>query len=246
MPWTARQLEQHRAAARLLEHVRDEVWVFLRTRRRCTERQVQEFVLRQFSRCGLRLDSDRPIVAFRENTSHVHYFPGRNGSLRLRPNSWVLLDIWARLDMPRAPYADITWMAWLGGRVPFAYTRTFAAVVEARDRSLLYLKREVSAKRLPVGRAVDAMARTRLARRGYANAFLHTLGHSLGLVHPHGKLPGFAPRNDARIAAGMGYTIEPGVYLTGSHGARVEMDCYVTTDHQVIVTTELQQEIVRL
>ncbi len=242
--WTSRQFQQHCTAARLLEHVREMAWSFLRGHPRGTERQVQEFILMQFRRCRLRLDADRPMVAFRQHTGEVHYFPPRRGSLRLRPNSWVLLDLWARLDQPHAPYADITWMAYRGRAVPRVYLHGFRAVRSARDAALNFLRREVAIGHLPTGHAVDAVARRSLNRAGFRGAFLHTLGHSLGLNHPHGRPAGFSPRNREPIAPGIGYTIEPGVYLSGRFGARLEMDCFVTTDRQVFVTTELQHEVV--
>lgn len=243
MPWSPRQFQQHCTAARLLDHVRGTVWTFLRHHPRTTERAVQEFALRQFRRVRLKLDRDQPMVAFREHTAEVHYFPPRRGSLRLRPNSWVLLDLWARLDEARAPYADITWMAYRGRVVPRAYLDGFGAVRSARDAALDFLRREVAAGHLPTGRAVDAVARRQLDRAGFRGAFRHTLGHSLGFHHPHGQPAGFAARNARPVAAGIGYTVEPGVYLPGRFGVRLEMDCFVATDRQVIVTTELQREI---
>ena len=246
MPWTDRQFQQHCTAARLLDHVRTTVWEFLRHHPGTTERAVQEFALQQFRRCRLRLDHDQPIVAFREHTAEVHYFPPRRGSSRLRSNSWVLLDLWARLDQPRAPYADITWMAYRGRAVPASLAHGFTAVRSARDLALDFLRREVAAGRRPKGSAVDAVARRSLNRAGFRGAFLHTLGHSLGLNHPHGTPGGFSPRHGHPITAGIGYTIEPGVYLPGRFGARLEMDCFITSDRQVIVTTELQREVVRV
>lgn len=246
MPWTQRQLHQHLAAARLLEHVRDEVWRYLRGHRRASEREVQGFALRQFRRQGLRTELHRPIVAFRTHTATVHYFPPARRSSRLRFNSLILLDLWARLTQPGAPYADLTWMAWSGGTVPAPVRLAFAAVKTARDRVLRYWRDQLRRGQLPSGRELDTLARRTLDRAGYRGKFLHSLGHSLGFDGPHGRQRGLTQKNATALALGIGYTIEPGIYLPRQFGIRLEMNCFVSTARELMLTAEPQGEIVRL
>ncbi|MDO8560552.1 MAG: M24 family metallopeptidase [bacterium] len=244
--WTSRQLAAHLAAARLLEQVRDEVWQYLRSQRRSSERATQEFVLRRFRRYGLRNELSRPIVAFGPHTGEVHYFPPARGSALLRPGTWVLLDLWARLQQPGAPYADATWMAWYGGRVPPVLARAFGAVRAARDVSLRHLQRQTASGAIPTGEALDGVARRSLHRAGYRGKFTHSLGHSLGLHSPHGDFGPLSPKNLQPLVPGVGYTIEPGIYLPGKYGVRLEMDVLLTTERQVVVTTVPQRDILRV
>lgn len=246
MAWTRQQLMQHLAAARLLDHIRQGTWQFLRSHRQSTEFAAQQFMRRQFRRHHVVSRPPGPIVAFREHTAEVHYFPPRVGSLRLRPGSWILLDLWARLAQPGAPYADITWMAWYGGRVPPALQRIFTVVRQARNASVEFFQRQLQANTIPSGRAVDAVARRMIDRAGFRQKFLHGLGHSLGLSGPHGEQGALAPKNSRPLTLGIGYTIEPGVYLAGKYGARLEMDGWIGRDRQLMVTTEMQREIVRI
>ncbi|MDD5110667.1 MAG: M24 family metallopeptidase [Patescibacteria group bacterium] len=246
MPWSRRQFVQHLAAARLLDHIRQETWQYIRMHQRCSEYEVQRFILSQFRRYRLRSSPSQPIVAFRKNTAQVHYFPPRSGSLRLRPQTLVLLDIWARLPERGSPYADLTWMAWHGGRVPATVAGVFHTVRRTRDACLRYVRHALIAGRLPVGREIDAYARTMIARAGFRGRFLHSLGHSLGVDGPHGSGGNLSPKNSRPLALGMGYTIEPGIYLTRQFGVRLEMDYYITPHREAVVTAELQHEIERV
>lgn len=246
MSWSRQQIYQHITAARLLDHIRQEAFLFLHTHRRCTERETQQFILKQFKHFGLRCEVDRPIVAFRESTSHVHYYPPRLGSLRLRPQTIVLLDLWARLDVKGAPYADLTWMGWYGKKIPSANVAVFNLVCRARDAAMRFLRRILASGSVPTGRVVDGVARRIIAKAGYGKYFLHGLGHSLGTMGPHGNAGCLSPKYAKPLTPGMGYTIEPGVYLAGKYGARVEMDCFITQQKEYIITTELQREIVRI
>jgi len=246
MPWSRQQFLQHLAAARLLDHIREITWGYLRTHPRASEREAQLFVLKQLQRHRLINELERPIVAFRQSTSEVHYYPPARGSRKLRRGSWILLDLWGRCKEASAPYADITWMAWHGGRVPSAQVKIFTVVRAARDAALRYVQLQVRQGRLPAGQEVHAVARRVIDGAGFRGKFPHSLGHSLGFTGPHGNSGSLSPKNVNPLVPGMGYTIEPGVYLPGFCGARCEMDFFLSRQRDVIITTELQQELVRI
>ncbi len=246
MPWTRRQFHQHVAAARLLDHVCQQVWDYFRAHHRISERETQVYILKLFRRLHLQNEIERPIVAFRESTSVVHYYPPARSSLRLRRGTWILLDVWARLNERGAPYADMTWMAWYGGEVPAPLRRIFTTVRIARDAALYVVRQHTAAGKIPTGQAIDSVARRVIARAGFRGKFPHVVGHSLGFDSPHGKYGALAPKNSSRILPGVGYTIEPGVYVPKKFGARLEMDFFLTEQREVVLTTELQREIVRI
>jgi Xaa-Pro aminopeptidase len=248
MKWDAPEIERHRRAAALLTRIKSRVWGYLRAHPRVSERDVEQFVQTKFKRNNL--VAQKPfhtqIAAFRAHTATVHYFPPKTKSSKLRANSLVLLDIWARLRKPRSPYADITWMAYTGKKVPRRIQKVFDIVLRARDACLAYLKRELGRGRIPTGAAMDNIARTLIANAGYGKNFLHSTGHCIGFNSPHGKGVNLSKRFRRPLERSVGYTIEPGIYLKGEFGIRSEMNFYITRKNKVVVTTPMQRRIVRI
>lgn len=238
---TSGELASHRRAAAFLGQAVRDTFDFIGGRLgRVTEHEAQAYLLQRFAAAGLRTD-DPPIVAVDAHAGDPHYAPEAGHSAVVGPNQWVLIDLWA--VEPNGTYGDLTWVACTG--TPSAeQQRVFDVVTGARDAAVEYLQAEVAAGRYPEGQAVDAVARSHIAERGYGSAFTHRLGHSLGpVVHGYGaNLDGYETRDSRRLVPGLAFTIEPGVYLP-HFGVRSEINLYV---HQgsVEVTSPVQREIV--
>jgi len=103
-----------------------------------------------------------------------------------------------------------------------------AVVKEAHDRAIAAVKPGIRCRDL------DEVARSYIRQQGYADYFGHGLGHGVGLdIH---EKPVISPRSDAVVEAGMVFTIEPGIYIPGFGGVRIEDTVAVTTDGCVILT----------
>lgn len=92
------------------------------------------------------------------------------------------------------------------------------------------------------GIQADAIARDYLKEKGYGEAFGHSLGHGIGLeVH---EVPGLSMRSDTVLEPGMAVTIEPGVYLPGIGGVRIEDDILITETGNELLTHSSKELII--
>ncbi|HZV51231.1 MAG TPA: Xaa-Pro peptidase family protein [Candidatus Dormibacteraeota bacterium] len=152
------------------------------------------------------------LVQSGENTARPHQPPGDR---RLRPGDLVLVDFGAAWEGYRA---DTTRTVVLGE--PDARQRELhGLVLEAHDAGIAAVRAGVTAGE------VDEAARSVLRDAGLGERFIHRLGHGLGL-EPH-EAPSLDPGGGTVLEAGMVITIEPGVYIPGWGGIRIEDDVVV-------------------
>jgi Xaa-Pro aminopeptidase len=157
----------------------------------------------------------------------------------------VLIDLWAKQDVAGSVYGDTTWVGHVGKSVPPLNSRVFDCVLRARDIALDHLNLAWQNGRQLEGWEVDDVARRSIEQDGFSRYFTHRLGHSLGeAIHSNGvNLDGFETRDTRKIIPGLGFTVEPGIYLP-ELGVRLEVDVYVDPVRGPIVTTPPQREIV--
>jgi Xaa-Pro aminopeptidase len=149
------------------------------------------------------------IVASGPNAAIPHAVPSDR---RLQAGEQIKIDIGARA----AGYcSDMTRTICLGSPRDPRLTEIHAIVLEAQERA----EREVRPGM--TGRQADALAREVIARAGYPDAFVHGLGHGIGLeVHERPSLS--LTRGEEELEVGMVFSIEPGIYLPGWGGVRIE------------------------
>jgi Xaa-Pro aminopeptidase len=197
----------------------------------------------QFRAQGVCADS-APVVAVGPNSSDSHYSPAATGSLPIKEGSFLLLDVWGKLEKPDSVYYDITWTGYLGHTVPEKYAKVFRVVRDARDTAVDFVKDAVAAGRTIRGWQVDDAARAVIRKAGYGKYFVHRTGHSIGQeVHGTGaNMDGLETKDDRQIMARTCFSIEPGIYL-GEFGVRTEVNVYVG-ESEARVTGAKQQEVI--
>jgi Xaa-Pro aminopeptidase len=154
------------------------------------------------------------IVGIDANAALPHAFPGQR---KVKKGCLILFDWGATLDFYTS---DLTRTVFIGS-IPPKMKRVYEVVLEAQRRAIKAIK--------PGARMcdVDAVARQHIADAGYAKEFNHGLGHGMGLdVH---ESPSLSWRSAQKLEPGMVVTVEPGVYLPGLGGVRIEDDVLVTS-----------------
>ena len=140
----------------------------------------------------------------------------RTSKRTIEAGEWLLLDFGAQVD---GYCADLTRTVVVGGRADDRQRTVYELVRAAQRRALEHLRAGMT------GREADALAREVIATRGFGDAFGHSLGHGLGLeVH---EAPRLAPTSDAPLPLHAVVTVEPGVYLPGWGGVRLEDDVHL-------------------
>jgi Xaa-Pro aminopeptidase len=184
-----------------------------------------EFRMRKAGATG---PSFETIVAAGPRSAWAH---ARPSSKPLMKNELVVLDQGAIL---RAYCSDMTRTVFLG-RCPKKIKRMYGAVLEAQAAAKAAIRPGITAG------AVDAAARGVLKRYGLARHFTHSTGHGLGLeVH---EMPRLGRGDSTLLEAGMVVTVEPGVYIEGLGGIRIEDDAVVTPRGAQDLTTAARELI---
>lgn len=247
--WTPEQLVSHRAAGKAIDRITraafDEAAQRVRAGKLFTEYDLQQWMVEQFRASGVQSDSP-PIVAVGPHAGDPHYEPLAQGSSAVREGDLLLLDVWAKTRAPNSVYYDITWMGYLGPKVPDKFAKIFSLVREARDAAVAFVQKNVQAGRPIEGWQVDRAAREVIRKGGYAKYFVHRTGHSIGQeVHGAGaNMDGLETRDVRRIIPRTCFSIEPGIYLP-EFGVRSEVNVYVD-EHAASVTGAVQAEIFAL
>ncbi len=204
-----------RTAGRLIAKASTQAVTFARPGR--TELEVAADIDALLRSVGFERPAFETIVASGPNSALPHARPGRR---ILQEGEGVVLDFGGVYD---GYCVDLTRTVQLGDAGP-ALRRIFAAVSEAQQAAIAAVRPGTTAS------AVDRAARSVLGRYGLEDAFGHGTGHGLGLeVHEEpriGKL--LAGQPDAPLEPNMVFTIEPGAYVEGVGGVRIEDDVLVT------------------
>ena len=186
-----------------------------------------------------------PIVGVGPHSGDPHYETGTGEQTQIREGDFVLVDLWAKMDRPRAVYSDLTRTGFVGTTVPEQYTRIFDIVAAARDAAIECVRSAYAAGRALQGWEVDDACRAVIDEAGYGEYFCHRTGHSIGQeVHGNGaNMDNLETREERLVMRNTCFSVEPGIYLP-EFGVRSEVDVFVDGDGTVHVTGgELQTEV---
>ncbi len=249
--WSAAEVASHRKNAEILRTAAHDafarVGAAVRAGTPIHEHEIEAWLLAEFERTGVWTDHG-PIVAATENAANPHYHPSAAHPRRFREGDVVLIDLFAT-DQGQGEgsmWADQTWVATIGA--PSARQQeVWSAIRDARDAAIALLTERLAAGTPVRGRDADAASRAVIEQRGFGAYFTHRTGHSIDARGLHGMGPNIddlETRDDRLLIPGVGFSVEPGIYIAGEIGMRTEVNGYVTEAGLVVTPTEIQRELI--
>src|SRR6267154_412893 len=246
--WSAAELTGHRKAAEVLARVaRDSLaWTGSEAARGAEVREtgVKQRVLEAIERAGL-WTNEGPIVAFGPTSAVPHYEPHPGADRRLAAGDVILLDLWAGPGQGSV-FADQTWIGFAGRSPDADVRRVWQAVKGARDAAVRFLRERWRPDGAVTGAQVDDVARAVIRDAGLADYFVHRTGHSIDRdLHGSGPhIDNFETEDARALVPGVGFSIEPGVYLPDRFGMRSEINVYIDTKGPEVNPSHPQDELI--
>lgn len=180
-----------------------------------TETELAAEIDKEFIKLGADGSAFPSIVAFGESAAECHHIPTER---KLEKGEIVLIDIGAKFN----GYCSDMTRTFCYGIPDRKMSEIYAIVLGAQQSALRHIKAGMTC------READAIAREYIAANGYGKEFIHTLGHGVGKeVH---EAPRLAVGNDIPLEAGMVVTVEPGIYIEGWGGVRIEDMAVIKND----------------
>ncbi len=209
----AREQDLMRAASATNDHAM--AWLVEQVRPGVTEASIAERLLAEYRSLGAEGHSFSPIVSFGANAADPHHFPDET---TLRPGDPVLFDVGCRQDS----YCSDMTRTFFTARPTEHQRRVYETVRAANETAEALVRPGVTFA------SIDHAARSVIDAAGWGEYFTHRLGHQIGLVdHEPGDV---SSAHDEPVRPGQVFSIEPGIYLPGDIGVRIEDLVIVTND----------------
>jgi Xaa-Pro aminopeptidase len=242
--WSAAEMAGHSAAAETIAAIaRSELSRVVRELG-VSESAVQARVVRALEEHHLVFDHP-PIVAFGSNAANPHYEPIAGHDARLEADQVVLLDLWGAPGA-EAVAADQTWIGFAGAEPAARVEQVWTVVRDARDAAIGAILDAAQARRPIAGYEADRAARAVVERAGFGQWFVHRTGHSIDRdLHGSGPhLDDYETHDDRRLGPGVGFSVEPGVYLPGEFGVRSEVNMFWGPEGPQVTPKAPQRELI--
>lgn len=190
---------------------------------------ILEFLMRKGGASGTSFDT---IVCFGENSSVPHH---ETGMRKLHFGDIILIDFGCKVD---GYCSDCTRTFLFGDDKKHSdFKKAYYYVLEAHNLVKQQLKCGMT------GKEADAIARNCLKKYGLDSFFTHSLGHGIGInIH---EFPRLSPKSDEKLINGMVFSDEPGIYLAGKYGIRIE-DTVMLDKGKVISLTDSDKKLIIL
>jgi len=247
--WTEQQLQGHRRCAEIAREVAmgafKKASEQVRHGKPLLEGELGEWIRDRLYDRGLQEQPDCH-VAIGKNAADPHYDPGGSGDY-ISKGEILLIDLWGK-ENTEGIFADQTWMGILD-RQPSSRVQTiWAAVRDAREEAIKFLNDSYASGEIIFGYQVDDVCRNAISKSGFGDFFVHRTGHSMDVdLHGSGpNLDNLETRDDRTLISGVGFSVEPGIYIPGEVGIRSEINVYWGPEGPEVTPQKRQYEILTL
>lgn len=245
---TEKGIYLHKETAKLLDHIVEKAWELIRQRlqegRKITEYEVEQFIAREFEKLGLLTESSS-CCAISKNSADPHYQSRESSSSEIKKGDLILIDLWAKKNDPEAIIADMTRMAVASSSLSKKQEEVYSLVYKAQKKGIDFLTKQIKEGKEVKGYEVDLVVREVIEEGGYGKFFTHRTGHNI-YKETHGpgaNLDSLETKDERSLIPGTCFSIEPGIYLPGEFGIRLEVDLFYLPSGQIEATAPLQEEI---
>lgn len=244
----AQQLTSHLEAAAFLSATADFVWQRIRSAlaqgERIDEYAIKMFILERMHASGFTTEG-LPICAVNAHSADPHFDPTPQNALPIQRGDLVLIDLWCKKKEPRAVYADITRVAVVGSAPTQKQQEIFDLVQRAQAAATTFVQERYKRGDVIRGYEVDRICRQVIVQGGYGPYFIHRTGHNI-YTKDHGpgaNIDSLETQDERDLIPGTCFSIEPGIYLPGEFGIRLEYDIYLGPEGIAQVTGGIQKEV---
>ena len=245
------QIASHLEAAFVAQKVMACAWNFisesLKKEKKITEYDVQQFILAEFASANY-LTEEGPICAVNEHSAMPHYLAIQESAKEILEGDFILIDLWCKKAIADSIYADITQVAVAAAQPTPRQQLVFEVVKIAQQKAVKFVRARLEKGQTVTGAEVDDVCRSYVKACGFGEHFTHRTGHNIDReLHGAGAhLDNLETSDYRQLLAGMCFSIEPGIYLAGEFGVRLESDLLLHLDGTMEITGGTEENIICL
>jgi Xaa-Pro dipeptidase len=245
--WTPDQLIDHRNTAETIARVAKDAFQeagrAIRDGSPHSEGSLTRWILDAMRAGGVTVEPDTHVAVGR-TAADPHYAPDGDGET-IAAGELLLIDLWGRTGEDRV-FADQTWMGVMGSTPPGRSREIWDIVRESRDAGVALLRERFEAGAEVRGFEVDDACRRVIEDAGFGDYFIHRTGHSMDLkLHGSGpNLDNLETRDDRLLIPGVGFSVEPGIYLPGEVGVRSEINVHFGAEGPEVTPATAQEDLI--
>lgn len=244
--WTPVQREEHGRASEVVREITRDA--FARAAGRVsrgevvTEGALSGWIRDELALRGVPAQADC-IVAIGPRAADPHYDPGEAGE-PIGRGDLLLIDLWGAVHEDSVP-ADQTWMGFMGSELPPRIGELWGTLKAARDGVVESLRDRHARGEVIRGFEADDVARGIITDAGYGEYFIHRTGHSIDRdLHGRGpNLDNLETRDDRVLVRGVGFSVEPGIYIPDDVGMRTEINVFMGPAGPEVTVSEPQRDV---